>query len=75
MTLPYDIARCGGRIDNVSTGRAGCVDITISAGHVECVRCQRRKASDPDPSAPNRPIPYITPPQFVAGRCHERIAP
>ena len=33
------------------------------------------KAAEPDPDAPDRGYPYISPPPFVDGRCHMRIAP
>lgn len=75
MNLPYDIARCEGRMHTAVLDHAGCVSVTITTGYAECVRCRRREPIEPDPDAPDRGYPYISPPPFVAGRCHMRIAP
>ena len=70
VTLPYDIARCDGRISNRHLGQIASVRVTSNAGHSECVLCRRR-----EPGAPDRPTPDILPPQFVGGKCPERISP
>lgn len=70
MTLPYDIARCEGRVTDQPMGQIASVRVTSSVGHSECVRCRRR-----EPGAPDRPQPYTMPPQFVDGKCPSRISP
>ncbi len=67
--LPYDIARCAGRMNAQELGTAGIVRITTSIGQAECVRCRRR-----EPGHPERQT-HMSPPQFVDGRCPERIKP
>lgn len=69
MALPYDVARCAGRVATLSKPGAA-VTVTLTAGQAECMRCRRR-----EPGAPNRPTPQMSPPEFVGGLCHERIAP
>lgn len=69
MTLPYDIARCGGRITRRPLGQIASIRVTSSMGHSECVRCRRREPGAPDHQT------HMTPPQFVAGKCPMRIEP
>ena len=69
MTLPYDIARCEGRITNRPLGSIATVRVTSNAGHSECVRCRRREPGHPD-HQPRMPVPA-----FVRGKCPERIEP
>lgn len=68
MTLPYDIARCAGRVTTLSKPGAA-VTVTLTAGQAECVRCRRR-----EPGHPERQT-HMSPPQFVRGLCPDRIAP
>ena len=63
MTLPYDYARCEGRMATSSHAFG-----SIAVGQAECVRCQRRTS----PPSPYRQS-YIMPPQFIDGRCPMRI--
>ncbi len=70
MNLPYDIARCEGRVTSRPMGQIASVRVTSTMGHAECLRCRRR-----EPGAPDRPAPHMSPPVFVGGRCPERIAP
>ena len=69
MSLPYDIARCEGKIASRSLGQIASVRVTSNAGHSECVRCRRREPGNPDHQA------YMSPPAFVGGKCPERIEP
>ena len=61
MTLPYDVARCDGRITDDRYGQ-----ITT---HSECVRCRRREPGHPDHQM------YMPVPALVAGKCPMRIEP
>ena len=68
MTLPYDYARCTGRI--VTQKIPGqTTAITISHGQAQCVQCLRRTAGR------GEHVLMMEPPQFVDGRCPMRIAP
>jgi len=68
VTLPYDVARCEGRI--VTTlGGIGGFRVTSNAGHSECVRCRRREPGHPDHQT------HMDPPAFVDGKCPMRIEP
>jgi len=77
MTLPYDIARCPGRIASVRITSIASVRITSiasvritsNAGHSECVRCRRREPGHPDHQT------HMEPPVFVDGKCPMRIEP
>ncbi len=69
MTIPYDTARCEGRITNRPLGQIASIRVTSSMGHSECVRCRRR-----EPGHPERQT-QIAPPVFVAGKCPMRIEP
>lgn len=63
MTLPYDYARCNGRIATLdSTG------VIVTMGQAQCVHCLRR-------TSPGRQEgqEFMEPPQFVTGRCSMRI--
>lgn len=64
-TLPYDIARCDGRVASAVHGF-----FTVTVGQSECVRCRRR-----EPGRPDGPQVYTTPPPFVDGKCPSRIEP
>ena len=70
--LGADIARCEGRTIRVEAMET---PEHWPAPHPECVRCRRREPIEPDPDAPARGYPYISPPPFVDGRCPKRIAP
>lgn len=48
MTLPYDVARCPGRITHRPLGSIASVRVTSNLGHSECVRCRRREPGHPD---------------------------
>lgn len=65
MTLPYDIARCEGRIHTAQTAFG-----TISAVQAACVRCLRRT----DPGHPARQV-MIVAPEFQTGKCPSRLPP
>ena len=76
MTLPYDIARCPGRITHRPLGSIASVRVTSNAGHSECVRCRsecvrcrRREPGHPDHQT------HMEPPVFVDGKCPMRIEP
>lgn len=69
MTLPYDVARCEGRITTRKLGQIASVRVTSNAGYSECVQCRRR-----EPGHPDRQI-YMPVPAFVDGKCPERIEP
>ena len=69
-TLPYDMARCKGRITSLPIGEITSVLVTSHVGHAECVRCRRR-----EPGRPDGPQVAITPPTFEQGKCPQRIAP
>lgn len=69
MTLPYDIARCYGRIINRTTGPIASVLFPDNVRHSECVRCRRREPGHPDHQT------HMVPPAFVDGKCPMRIEP
>ena len=68
--LTSDVARCPGRVVSAVHGF-----YTVTIGQVECVRCRRREPHTPATDVPERPLPHMSPPQFVDGRCPQRIAP
>lgn len=70
MTLPYDIARCHGRVINRTPGPIASALFPDYVHHSQCKDCRRR---EPGPS--DRPIPHMSPPKdFVGGKCPNRIA-
>ena len=71
MSLPYDYARCHGRM--VKQNIPGTVTaVTISHGQAECVRCLRRTS----PGSPDGPQPkFVELPPLVDGKCPKREAP
>ncbi len=71
MTLPYDVARCDGRITNRASA-AGPIAAALfpdNVRHSECVRCRRREPGHPDHQT------HMEPPVFVGGKCPMRIEP
>ena len=62
-TLPYDYARCAGRISTSPTPFG-----TVSVGRAECVQCRRREPGHPEHQG------HMTPPPLKDGKCPERIA-
>ena len=69
MTLPYDVARCPGRITHCPLGSIASIRVTSGAGHSECIKCRRREPGHPDHQT------HIAPPAFVDGKCPMRIEP
>lgn len=69
--LPADVSRCGGRMHTAGLGQRGCVAVSITHGHAECVRCRRR---EPAPEG-HQWVAYMSPPEFVDGKCPRRIEP
>lgn len=61
MTLPFDIARCAGRLDPM------VIEYTLLD---PCVQCQRRTS----PGNPHGQW-YQGPPEFENGKCPTRISP
>jgi hypothetical protein len=59
---------CAGRISNRPLGQIAGVRVTSTAGHVECLRCANRRV----PPA-GVLVQFIEPPQFINGKCPERI--
>ena len=69
MTLRNDMTRCTGI--NLQDDRGLGVAIAgNAAGHVDCIKCQRR-----EPGTNEQRLPQMDPPQFVGGKCPARIAP
>ena len=69
MTLRNDMTRCTGI--NLQDDRGLGVAIAGNpAGHVDCIKCQRR-----EPGTNEQQLPQMDPPQFVGGKCQARIAP
>ena len=69
MTLRNDMTRCTGI--NLQDDRGLGVAIAgNAAGHVDCIKCQRR-----EPGTNEQQLPQMDPPQFVGGKCQARIAP
>lgn len=64
MTLPYDIARCAGRMATSATPGAPAISI-------ECLDCQRRTST----GRPDGMQTMMGPPPFERGQCPLRIAP
>lgn len=62
-TLPYDYARCAGRISTSPTSFG-----TVSVGRAECVQCRRRT-----PGRPDGQQVYVVPPPLKDGKCPIRI--
>jgi hypothetical protein len=65
MTLPYDYARCDGRIVQQKIPGPQTA-ITISHGQAQCVQCLRRTAER------GEHVLMMEPPQFVDGKCPMR---
>lgn len=71
MTLPHDTARCPG-VMVTRASAAGPIAAALfpdNRRHSECAKCRRR-----EPGHPERQ-PQMGPPQFLAGKCPERIEP
>ena len=69
MTLRNDMTRCTGI--NLQDDRGLGVAIAGNpAGHVDCIKCQRRETGTNE-----QQLPQMDPPQFVGGKCQARIAP
>jgi hypothetical protein len=68
--LPLDVARCAGRFVAGAPATAGSGAVSISFGHVECMQCRRRT----DPGHPERQV-HMEKPEFIGGKCPERIGP
>lgn len=69
MTLPFDIARCEGRITRTPIGHISTVRVTSDATHPECRKCRRREPGHASHQ------PYMNPPPLTGGKCQQRIAP
>lgn len=69
VNLRNDMPRCTGI--NLQDDRGLGVAIAGNpAGHVDCIKCQRR-----EPGTNEQQLPQMDPPQFVGGKCQARIAP